>query len=253
MLLEQITNNNRIYFHGERPGVPKKDHLEVSKAFCNCVWLTTDPVYAVAYARNRTFDPEKRKQYGFIYECILKKGLNIFNPRNKMELKWLEKNIYGEDEDFGIDLSSLQYIDWSNGQQPFKRERIVDIIRKKYDGFTSWEIAYKKDDTDSYPSVGIFDPGNIKIIKIWDGGEFILKNEKVATTLDGIRSGKISKRIVLEQKARFKINNQVNFQRLYEKMRFTSADQTVNCLDLINENEVNDYIDNLKLIKTRFS
>lgn len=123
-------------------------------------FITPDFEYAARYALDRV-----NIELKYMYMCRLKRPLNIFNPRSKVDEFKFRKRYNPVNEEFEI----LKNEPWLEVYGSIRdRERIVDSIKLLgYDGFFNYE--YNKEEA----SIGLFDPKDIEIIKIYRGQEIL--------------------------------------------------------------------------------
>ena len=147
-------NTQKIYWHGSKYPTYNKDLARFKYFF-----ITPDFEYAARYALDRV-----NLKIKYMYACTLKKPLNIFNPRSANDEYKFRKRFNPTNEEF----ETLKGEAWLDILGLEDRERIVDAIRLLgYDGFFNFE--YNKEGA----SLGIFDPDNIHISKVYEGQEIL--------------------------------------------------------------------------------
>lgn len=165
-LKEQMHKNlYRSYFRGQR-----SDYTEELSLFKDIKFYTTNPLYAIFYA----------KKDGIISEYKLKNKVNIFNIKSNTDFYRLHRFI--NDNHLNIPFNALEELkneDWSyilDGDE--KREELIYIIKSLgYDGFFNYEfggpakLALEKvrdvPITSENPAIGVFGDKDV-FIKVDD-------------------------------------------------------------------------------------
>ena len=157
VLNEQILKKQKLYFHGS-----KQETLDKASSHYDWFFITVDITNAILYCK-QTEDEIK-----YIHTFKLKKPLNIFNAKSKIDYERLRRALLKEGKlDFvNNEMFLIRDNDWSQMglASGMTREDLVSAIESLgYDGFFNFEWDKDKGHSNeqfSKPSIGIF--GDIK-------------------------------------------------------------------------------------------
>lgn len=150
---EQVySKKSKIYWHGSRYPEFNRDLSRYGYFF-----LTPDFEYAARYCVDRV-----AWEYKYMYACSFSKPLNIFNPRDSLDEHIFRKRFNVKDELY----EQLKEEHWLDLFGEVERSKILETLKTLgYDGFFNFE--YDKQGA----SIGIFDPANVKILRVYEGKE----------------------------------------------------------------------------------
>lgn len=157
LLSEQfIKQLSRCYYHGT-----PFDKLDMQYKRFDCFYLTTDILYALAYAKRDI------GEIGNVYKFFIKKKLNIFNIDSDFDSYKLEKEA---DSDL---FKFAHTLNWYIIEE--KRSSLIKLIKSLgYDGFFNWESARQLEN----PGIGIFNIDDFINNGVMSKDE-IFKNKKI--------------------------------------------------------------------------
>ena len=92
----------------------------------------------------------------YIYEVELKKGVKVFNPKNKNDVSLLRNELGYFQEGLYDDWINFELGMWKALENPIVLKAIKSL---KYDAWISSEYH-----DSMIPTLGVFDPKNLKII-----------------------------------------------------------------------------------------
>lgn len=165
---QQFTNKSKIFYHGQI-----KKHSSISDANFNCFFVTSNFMYAVPYTKGRGRD------IGVIEKYRLAKPLNVFNPRNPVDLEKLKRKLGMNNTKWELLVPHLKDKDWIQNKV-IDRKKIIKCIKQLgYDGFVNWESIHKDDYNLPFPnyyndsmSIGVFDKNSLQIVGVLEHKDF---------------------------------------------------------------------------------
>lgn len=165
---QKFTNKSKIFYHGQ----VKKNSSEKDANF-NCFFITNNFMYAVPYTKGRGRD------IGVIEKYRLARTINVFNPRNSVDLGFLKKKLNMNNSKWQILVPQLIKSDWIQNTV-IDRKKIIKCIKQLgYDGFVNWESIHKDDYNLSFPdyynnsmSIGVFNKDSLQKIGVLEQKDF---------------------------------------------------------------------------------